>query len=45
MTFGTLAGMIAADAARGIDNPWGDLFDVNRSNVVAGPWQALTEAS
>lgn len=45
MTFGTLAGMMAADAVRGVDNPWRNLFHVKRSTVVDGPWPALTEAS
>ncbi len=38
MTYGTLAGMMAVDAARGARSPWADLFDPRRSMVLAGPW-------
>lgn len=38
MTYGTLAGMMAVDAARGAHSPWADLFDPRRSMVLAGPW-------
>lgn len=38
MTFGTLAGMMAADAACGDRNPWHGLFDFNRANASDGSW-------
>lgn len=38
MTYGTLAGMMAADAALGRRNPWQDLFDIRRTNVANGSW-------
>ena len=38
MTFGTLGGMMAADAALGRRNPWADLFDIRRTRVLTGPW-------
>ena len=43
MTFGTLAGMMARDAALGRSNPWLDLFDVNRTKLRGGTWDYLTE--
>jgi glycine/D-amino acid oxidase-like deaminating enzyme/nitrite reductase/ring-hydroxylating ferredoxin subunit len=33
MTFGTLAGMMACDRALCRDNPWQDVFDVNRKKI------------
>lgn len=39
MTFGTLAGMMAVDAARGARSPWSDLFDPRRSMVPNTPWK------
>ncbi len=42
MTFGTLAGMMAADAALGKKNPWSDLFDVNRKKL-ASVWDYVKE--
>lgn len=46
ITLGTLAGMMAADAVRGEPNPWCDLFDARRPNLLEGRWPpALTEAS
>jgi glycine/D-amino acid oxidase-like deaminating enzyme/nitrite reductase/ring-hydroxylating ferredoxin subunit len=44
MTFGTLAAMMATDAALGKKNPWRDLFDVNRKNL-AGVWDYIKENS
>jgi glycine/D-amino acid oxidase-like deaminating enzyme len=38
MTYGTLAGMMAVEAARGARTPWTDLFDPRRSMVLTGPW-------
>jgi glycine/D-amino acid oxidase-like deaminating enzyme len=38
MTFATLAGMMAADAATGRANPWRDLFDINRTSLATGAW-------
>ncbi|MFN2397592.1 MAG: FAD-dependent oxidoreductase [Gemmatimonadaceae bacterium] len=43
MTFGTLAGMMARDAALGRENPWRDLFEVNRTKVRGGTWDYLKE--
>jgi glycine/D-amino acid oxidase-like deaminating enzyme/nitrite reductase/ring-hydroxylating ferredoxin subunit len=43
MTFGTLAGMMACDAALKRDNPWRELFAVNRTKVVGGTWEYLKE--
>jgi glycine/D-amino acid oxidase-like deaminating enzyme/nitrite reductase/ring-hydroxylating ferredoxin subunit len=43
MTFGTLAGMMAADAATGQQNPWSALFDVNRTRIATGLWNYLKE--
>lgn len=42
MTFGTLAGMMAADAATGRKNPWGELFAVNRKTL-RGTWDYIKE--
>jgi len=43
MTFGTLAAMMACDAALGRKNPWQDIFSVDRKNLRAGTWDYLTE--
>jgi Rieske Fe-S protein len=43
MTFGTLAAMMARDAALGRRNPWAELFDVGRTKVAAGGWDYLKE--
>lgn len=40
MTYGTLAGMMAVDAAQGTPSPWNALFDPRRSTVLTGPWKA-----
>jgi glycine/D-amino acid oxidase-like deaminating enzyme/nitrite reductase/ring-hydroxylating ferredoxin subunit len=42
MTFGTLAGMIICDRILGNENPWQDLFDVNRKKL-RGSWNYLQE--
>jgi Rieske Fe-S protein len=42
MTFGTLAGMMARDAALGRSNPWHQLFSVNRK-AVRGAWEYVKE--
>lgn len=44
MTYGTLAGMMAVDAARGARSPWADLFDPRRRSVLAGPWRELASS-
>ncbi len=43
MTFGTLAGLMAADAATGRTNPWRHLFDVGRTHIIAGAWNYIKE--
>ena len=43
MTFGTLAGMMAADAATGRLNPWRHLFDINRTGLPMGDWNYPAE--
>jgi glycine/D-amino acid oxidase-like deaminating enzyme/nitrite reductase/ring-hydroxylating ferredoxin subunit len=43
MTFGTLAGMMARDAALGRLNPWRELFDVNRKKLRGGTWDYVKE--
>jgi Rieske Fe-S protein len=43
MTFGTLAGMMARDAALGLKNPWQELFDLGRTKVKGGAWDYLKE--
>jgi glycine/D-amino acid oxidase-like deaminating enzyme len=42
LTFGTLAGMMAADLATGRDNPWLELFDPRRRTLSAA-WDYLKE--
>jgi len=42
MTFGTLAGMMAADAVAGRANPWRDLFDPGRKTL-STVWDYLRE--
>ena len=44
MTFGTLAGMMARDAATGARNPWRELFAVERKTLSA-TWDYLRENS
>lgn len=43
MTFGTLAAMMACDAALGRSNPWQALFEVGRKKVLGGTWNYLKE--
>jgi glycine/D-amino acid oxidase-like deaminating enzyme/nitrite reductase/ring-hydroxylating ferredoxin subunit len=43
MTFGTLAGIMAHDAATGRRNPWRDLFDPGRNKVRGGTWDYIKE--
>jgi len=43
MTFGTLAAMMACDAARGRKNPWQDIFSVSRKKLRGGTWNFLSE--
>ncbi len=43
MTFGTLAGVMARDAALGLPNPWRDLFDIGRTKVKGGAWNYIKE--
>jgi glycine/D-amino acid oxidase-like deaminating enzyme len=45
MAYGTLAGMMAADAALGRRNPWQELFDIRRTNVAGGSWRSTGRAS
>ena len=43
MTFGTLAGIMIADAIQGRQNPWVDLFDPGRAAIRRGLWDYLKE--
>jgi glycine/D-amino acid oxidase-like deaminating enzyme/nitrite reductase/ring-hydroxylating ferredoxin subunit len=43
MTFGTLAGIMARDAALKRQNPWTDLFDPHRKKILGGAWDYLRE--
>jgi Rieske Fe-S protein len=44
MTFGTLAAMMARDAALGVRNPWAELLHPGRKKLSAGVvWDYLTE--
>jgi glycine/D-amino acid oxidase-like deaminating enzyme/nitrite reductase/ring-hydroxylating ferredoxin subunit len=43
MTLGTLAGMMICDQILGNENPWQDLFDVNRKPLRGGVWDYLRE--
>jgi glycine/D-amino acid oxidase-like deaminating enzyme/nitrite reductase/ring-hydroxylating ferredoxin subunit len=43
MTFGTIAAMMARDAALGRSNPWRELFDVHRTKLGGGTWNYLKE--
>jgi glycine/D-amino acid oxidase-like deaminating enzyme/nitrite reductase/ring-hydroxylating ferredoxin subunit len=43
MTFGTIAAMMARDAALGRSNPWRELFEVHRTTLGGGTWNYLKE--
>ncbi|QYM78596.1 FAD-dependent oxidoreductase [Horticoccus luteus] len=43
MTFGTLGGMMAADAMLGRKNPWQQLFSPERKHLVGGTWNYVAE--
>jgi Rieske Fe-S protein len=43
MTFGTIGALLAHDAALGRENPWADLFSVNRKKVIGGAWDYIRE--
>jgi glycine/D-amino acid oxidase-like deaminating enzyme/nitrite reductase/ring-hydroxylating ferredoxin subunit len=43
MTFGTLAGIMIADAIQGQRNPWVDLFDPGRAAIRRGLWDYINE--
>ena len=43
MTFGTLAGIMIADAIQGRQNPWVDLFDPDRAAIRRGLWDYIKE--
>ena len=43
MTFGTLSGMMACDAALGKANLWQELFSVHRKKLRGGTWDYITE--
>ena len=43
MTFGTLAGVMIADAIQGRQNPWADLFDPARKAIRRGLWDYVKE--
>ncbi|HEY6213683.1 MAG TPA: FAD-dependent oxidoreductase [Vicinamibacterales bacterium] len=43
MTFGTLAGMMAADAILGRTNPWTELFEPTRTKIRGGAWDYIKE--
>jgi glycine/D-amino acid oxidase-like deaminating enzyme/nitrite reductase/ring-hydroxylating ferredoxin subunit len=43
MTFGTLAGMLIADAIGGRENPWAELFEPGRSALRRGLWEYVKE--
>ena len=43
MTFGTLSGIMAVDAFLGRENPWKDIFAVDRKKLLGGTWTYLKE--
>ena len=43
MTFGTIAGMMAADALAGRTSPWAKLFDARRTRLLTGAWNYVKE--
>ena len=42
-TFATLAGLMARDAMLGRDNPWKELFSVDRTKIRGGAWDYFKE--
>jgi glycine/D-amino acid oxidase-like deaminating enzyme/nitrite reductase/ring-hydroxylating ferredoxin subunit len=43
MTFGTLGGIMIADAIAGRPNPWAELFDPGRAAIRRGLWEYIKE--
>ncbi len=43
ITFGTLAGMMARDAILGLQNPWQELFSIDRHKIRGGAWDYFKE--
>lgn len=43
MTFGTLGAMMAVDKLLGRENPWTDLFAIDRKKLLGGTWTYLVE--
>ena len=43
MTFGTLSGMMACDRVSGRENPWQQLFAIDRKKVRGGLWDYVKE--
>ena len=43
MTFGTLAGLMARDRCLGRENPWQELFSVDRKKIRGAAWHYLKE--
>jgi glycine/D-amino acid oxidase-like deaminating enzyme/nitrite reductase/ring-hydroxylating ferredoxin subunit len=43
MTFGTLSGMMARDAALGRTNPWRDVLSIDRTKLRGATWDYLKE--
>jgi Rieske Fe-S protein len=43
LTFGTLSGVMAADALTARDNPWRALFDATRTGIMHGAWDYVKE--
>ena len=43
ITFSTVGAIMARDAVTGVKNPWGELFDINRTGIARGLWDYLSE--
>jgi glycine/D-amino acid oxidase-like deaminating enzyme/nitrite reductase/ring-hydroxylating ferredoxin subunit len=43
MTFGTIAGLMARDAMLQQENPWQELFSVDRKKIRGGAWEYIKE--